>query len=66
MGELQRRGAHVKTPEIGSRDEVYCFWGNIGIYAELRRELKGGLGNVLVLGGFGRGLRGWLRRRGGT
>jgi hypothetical protein len=25
--EFQRRGAHVKTPEIGSRDGQNCFGG---------------------------------------
>jgi hypothetical protein len=50
-GELQRRGAHVKTLEIGSRGDVFCFWGNIGFYAELRRE--SGLG-LAVFERFGR------------
>jgi hypothetical protein len=40
LGELQRRGAHVKTPEIGSRDGRKCFWGNLRVYAVLRRELE--------------------------
>jgi hypothetical protein len=34
----QRRGAHVSVPEIGSRDEVFCFGGIWGVYAVLRRE----------------------------
>jgi hypothetical protein len=38
-GKVQRRGVHVKPPEIGSRDGVLCFWGNLRIHAELRRNL---------------------------
>jgi hypothetical protein len=39
-GNLSRRGVHVNTPEIGSRGDVLCFWGNIGFYADLRRGLE--------------------------
>jgi hypothetical protein len=39
FGKLQRRGAHVSRLEIGSRDRIKCFWRNVGIYADLRREL---------------------------
>jgi hypothetical protein len=35
----QRRGAHVSTLEIGSRDGVLCIGGILGFYAELRREI---------------------------
>jgi hypothetical protein len=35
----QRRGAHVRIPKIGSRDEVFCDGGIWGVYAVLRREL---------------------------
>jgi hypothetical protein len=38
LGELQRRGAHVNSPEIGSRGGVFCCWGNLGFCADLRRE----------------------------
>jgi hypothetical protein len=39
LEEFQRRGADVSTLEIGSRDGKKCFWGNVGFYAVLRREL---------------------------
>jgi hypothetical protein len=39
---VQRRGTHVNTPKIGSRDGELDFWGNLRIYAVLRRELFGG------------------------
>jgi hypothetical protein len=52
-GTVQRRGVHVKTPEIGSRDAQRCFWGNLGFYAELRRELIWGLGGWSSFEGFG-------------
>jgi hypothetical protein len=65
-GTVQRRGVHVKTPEIGSRDAQKCFWGNLGFYAELRRELFWGfwvVGQVLkVL----EGVAAWGGRRGGS
>jgi hypothetical protein len=38
LGPGQRRGVHVKIPEIGSRDGEKCFGGIMGFYAELRRE----------------------------
>jgi hypothetical protein len=38
----QRRGAHVRIPEIGSRVGLFCFGGIIGFYAELRREFVWG------------------------
>jgi hypothetical protein len=34
----QRRGAHVNTLKIGSRDGVLCIGGILGFYADLRRE----------------------------
>jgi hypothetical protein len=37
FGKLQRRGAHVSTLEIGSRDGIKCFGGMLGftlIYEE--------------------------------
>jgi hypothetical protein len=37
--EFQRRGAHVSTPEIGSRGALLCFGGILGNHADLRREL---------------------------
>jgi hypothetical protein len=55
LGELQRRGAYVSVLKIGSRGACFCFWGNLGIYADLRREL--GWGNW-DLGNFGE-LRRW-------
>jgi hypothetical protein len=36
---VQRRGARVNIPEIGSRDGGNCFRGISGFYADLRREL---------------------------
>jgi hypothetical protein len=57
--EIQRRGADVNTPEIGSRGRVCCFGGILGFYAELRRELIWGilnLGVFCVLGGKPRGV----------
>jgi hypothetical protein len=38
----QRRGAHVSTLEIGSRDELFSFGGIWGVYAVLRREIVWG------------------------
>jgi hypothetical protein len=35
---VQRRGVHVNTLEIGSRDGEISFGGILGFYAELRRE----------------------------
>jgi hypothetical protein len=35
---VQRRGAHVFPPEIGSRDGEICFGGILGNHAELRRK----------------------------
>jgi hypothetical protein len=49
-GQVQRRGAHVSTLEIGSRGAETCFGGIQRFYAELRREF--GWGN-LSLGFFG-------------
>jgi hypothetical protein len=37
-GQVQRRGTHVNTPKIGSRDGEKCFGGIQRFYAELRRE----------------------------
>jgi hypothetical protein len=42
LGRVQRRGTHVNTPKIGSRDGVFCFGGILGFCAELRREFKRG------------------------
>jgi hypothetical protein len=42
LGVRQRRGAHVSTPEIGSRGEVFCSGGILGFCAELRRESEWG------------------------
>jgi hypothetical protein len=36
---VQRRGAGVNVPEIGSRGEVLCFGGILGVHADLRREI---------------------------
>jgi hypothetical protein len=41
-GKIQRRGTHVNPPKIGSRGDVNCFGGILGIYAVLRRELEWG------------------------
>jgi hypothetical protein len=46
----QRRGGRVNTPEIGSRDGVLCFGGNLGIYADLRRESVWGNLKLVVFG----------------
>jgi hypothetical protein len=37
-GVVQRRGTHVKIPEIGSRVGVFMFGGIYEIHAVLRRE----------------------------
>jgi hypothetical protein len=37
-GQVQRRGARVNIPEIGSRDGEFGFWGNLCFHADLRRE----------------------------
>jgi hypothetical protein len=42
LGEFQRRGVHVSTPKIGSRDGIKCFGGILGFHADLRRELERG------------------------
>jgi hypothetical protein len=39
LGEVQRRGVHVNTPETGSRGDVYCIGGILRFYAVLRREI---------------------------
>jgi hypothetical protein len=49
-GQVQRRGVHVNTPEIGSRVGVFCSGGIWGFYAVLRREYCWG---NLVWGFFG-------------
>jgi hypothetical protein len=36
---VQRRGADVSVPEIGSRGALLCFGGILGFYAVLRRDL---------------------------
>jgi hypothetical protein len=54
-GKLQRRGAHVSTPKIGSRDGGNCFGGIQRFYAELRREFKWRNLNWVFFGVFGRG-----------
>jgi hypothetical protein len=41
-GELQRRGAHVSTPERGSRGACLYFGGILGSHADLRREMRWG------------------------
>jgi hypothetical protein len=43
-GQVQRRGADVNTPKIGSRVGEVCFGGIWGVHAVLRREL--GWGNL--------------------
>jgi hypothetical protein len=53
-GNGQRRGTDVNTLEIGSRDAQKFFWGNLGIYAKLRRELDEGWGGWSSFGGFGK------------
>jgi hypothetical protein len=61
----QRRGTHVSVPKIGSRVGVLCFGGNLGIYAELRRELYWGNLNLVVFGFLGVSPRGDIEE-GGT
>jgi hypothetical protein len=43
---VQRRGAHVKIPEIGSRVGEIVFGGILRICAELRRKFKWGNWNL--------------------
>jgi hypothetical protein len=38
-GRVQRRGARVNTPKIGSRDGGNCFGGIQRFHADLRRDL---------------------------
>jgi hypothetical protein len=55
---VQRRGAHVNTPKIGSRDGEFCLGGILGICADLRREINWrnlDLGFLKVLVGGPRG-----------
>jgi hypothetical protein len=40
--ELQRRGAHVNAPKIGSRGELFCLGEFWDLYADLRRKFKWG------------------------
>jgi hypothetical protein len=52
---VQRRGARVFSPEIGSRDGVFCLGEFLGFYAELRRDfewgnLRWGFFEVLLVG----------------
>jgi hypothetical protein len=54
-GTVQRRGVHVNTPEIGSREGVFCFGGILGSHAELRRELGWEFLGQLIFGVVGRG-----------
>jgi hypothetical protein len=42
LGEVQRRGVRVNTPEKGSRGAVFCLEEILGFYAVLRRELVWG------------------------
>jgi hypothetical protein len=42
LGAGQRRGTHVSTLKIGSRDGEICFGGILWFYADLRREFKRG------------------------
>jgi hypothetical protein len=58
LGVVQRRGADVSVPKIGSRGEVFVFGGIYGFYAVLRRDLIWGnweLGFFWGLGGVPRG-----------
>jgi hypothetical protein len=57
LEEIQRRGTHVNTPKIGSRVGLFLHRGNIGFYAELRREFYWGNLNLGIFGGFGSGPR---------
>jgi hypothetical protein len=47
---IQRRGVHVSTPKIGSRDGELCFGGIYEFCAELRREFKGGEFKLVIFG----------------
>jgi hypothetical protein len=64
LEEFQRRGAHVSVPEIGSRGEVLCFGGILGIHAELRREFNWGNWNLVVFGLLGGSPRGCIEEGG--
>jgi hypothetical protein len=55
---VQRRGAHVNAPKIGSRVGVFCFWGILGVYAVLRREIKWGNLSLVFFGFLGGDPRG--------
>jgi hypothetical protein len=39
----------VSTLEIGSRGDVFCFWGNLRFYAKLRREFGWGNFDLVFL-----------------
>jgi hypothetical protein len=39
----------VSTLEIGSRGDIFCFWGNLRFYAELRREFGWGNFDLVFL-----------------
>jgi hypothetical protein len=39
---IQRRGADVNAPKIGSRGEEKCFGGILGFYADSRRDFVWG------------------------
>jgi hypothetical protein len=58
--KIQRRGTHVSTPKIGSRDGVFVFGGILEFHADLRREIV--WGNLKL--GFFWGLFGSPRRSG--
>jgi hypothetical protein len=65
-GRVQRRGAHVNTPEKGSRDGGNCFGGIQRFHADLRREMFWGNFNLVFLMGLGVVPRGGVEEGGTT
>jgi hypothetical protein len=51
-GSVQRRGVHVNTPKLGSRDGGNCFGGIWGSYADLRRKIFWGNLDLEFFGGL--------------
>jgi hypothetical protein len=54
----------VRTLKIGSRDDVLCFGGILGSYAELRREFKWRNFICVIFGGLVGDPRGALEEGG--
>jgi hypothetical protein len=65
-GRVQRRGAHVNTPEIGSRGEEICFGGILGFHAVLRRKFIWGNLVLVFFGILGVDPRGGIEEGGNS